>query len=440
MNIIKSQAFKDFSIIALILAITTAVFHLTNLDIEAEKLFFSTEKGWMLEYLPFWDFIYRFGIFPGYLFAIAGLVMISVSYWSVKYIKFRKAALILVFVMILGPGLIVNLLLKDHWGRPRPRDIKEFGGKETHVNVCIKGNSIEGKSFPCGHASMGFYMAIPYLFLRNRRKLLAYSFLAFGVVYGFVIGIARMMAGGHFLSDVFWAGGIVWIVGLIGYYLFKYEKPVEVPLATDEAAKKKARRVTIIVGIFLPVITVGLILATPYISKKTLTINHSELKKANSKTIRAQLNSATVEISNDTCFRANYVVNAFGFPNSKIRGTFTLGDTSTYVIENMGWFTEVKNNITMKLPMLEQNLYIINVEKGKIFCTLADSTKANFRFSINEGDIHLKINKNDLTIIGNKDKIENKANLKIQISATKAENSKNQIFEFVAKDGKLILE
>jgi len=54
---------------------------------------------------------------------------------------------------------------------------------------------------------MGFYLAIPYLFYRSRKKALAFTFLATGIAYGILIGIARMMVAVHFASDVIWAGG-----------------------------------------------------------------------------------------------------------------------------------------------------------------------------------------------------------------------------------------
>src|SRR6201987_5422387 len=39
-----------------------------------------------------------------------------------------RAALFLIATLALGPGLLTNLVLKDHWGRPRPMDVPEFGG------------------------------------------------------------------------------------------------------------------------------------------------------------------------------------------------------------------------------------------------------------------------------------------------------------------------
>src|ERR1700751_5961762 len=40
----------------------------------------------------------------------------------------RKALVFLIAATALGPGLIANTLLKDHWGRARPYQIQEFGG------------------------------------------------------------------------------------------------------------------------------------------------------------------------------------------------------------------------------------------------------------------------------------------------------------------------
>ena len=134
-EIIKTRAFKDFSVILLLMGLPTLIFRLTDADIALQRYFYSPEKGWLLQFHPFWDFIYRFGIFPGYFLAFAGLIMVTLSYWNVKFINYRKASMVLIFTMVVGPGLIVNLVLKDHTGRPRPREITEFGGTEKFVCV-----------------------------------------------------------------------------------------------------------------------------------------------------------------------------------------------------------------------------------------------------------------------------------------------------------------
>ncbi len=365
-EIIKTRAFKDFSVILLLMGLPTLIFRLTDADIALQRYFYSPEKGWLLQFHPFWDFIYRFGIFPGYFLAFAGLIMVTLSYWNVKFINYRKASMVLIFTMVVGPGLIVNLVLKDHTGRPRPREITEFGGTEKFVCVCEKGATNEGKSFPCGHCSMGFYLAIPYLFLRKRKKILAYSILAVGLGYGIIIGIARMMAGGHFASDVLWAGLLVWLTALIMYYLFRADKPVEIPVLSSADQKKKARMITLAMGILLPVITVGLMLATPYFSSKEFHLTNAEFARLNPRVILFDLENSTVRIIPDTALRLEYKVNAFGFPNSKVRGDWTTGDTCRYVFETMGWFTELTNDVKLKIPLTGSCTFLVRINKGRI--------------------------------------------------------------------------
>jgi len=440
-KIIRHQAFKDFAIIFLILGVTTVIFHVTNLDIALERYFYSPGKGWFLSVNPFWDFIYKFGIFPGYIFAFASLIMISVSYWNVKYLKFRKAAFMLVFTLVLGPGLLINLGFKDHWGRPRPRDIVEFDGKEQFVCVCVKGDSPEGKSFPCGHCSMGFYLAVPFLLLRKRRKLLAYGFLVAGIFYGCSIGVARMIAGGHFASDTIWAGGMVWIVALIGVYLFKTDKDFEPKIIHTSLQKKQARTATLIIGILLPVITLGLLLATPYFSKKYLTVDNQELSQAKCKTLFADLKNATVKISNDTCFESRYEVNGFGFPNSKLRGTWTLGDSSTYIMQEMGWFTELKNTLALKLPLYEKRNYKVHVDKGKIYCTLPDSIASNIFLEIESGDIFLTAaNFAHFYLLTDEKLINNPTAKRLNVIHKLSDSLKCGIIELKIKNGKVNIE
>jgi hypothetical protein len=217
---------------------------------------------------------------------------------------------------------------------------------------------------------MGFYLAIPYLFLRNRKKILAYTVLAAGIGYGIIIGIARMMAGGHFASDVLWAGLIVWLVALAGYYLFRVDKPIEVPVQSSADQKKKARRITLAMGILLPVITLGLMLATPYISSKEFHLTNAEFTTIRPRVILFDLGNSTVRILGDTAFRLEYKVNAFGFPNSKVRGHWTAGDTCRYVFETMGWFTELTNDVKLKIPLAESCTFLVRINKGRIISDL----------------------------------------------------------------------
>ena len=141
---------------------------------------------------------------------------------SVFTLKWR-AWLFLILSLAIGPGLIVNTIFKDHWGRPRPDMIREFGG-EASFDPFWKPSSAcdQNCSFPSGHASMAFYTMSPgFVLPRHRRRI----FLA-GCGYGLSVSVVRMAQGGHFLSDVIASFCVVFTVSYLLYrLLFRTEAP-----------------------------------------------------------------------------------------------------------------------------------------------------------------------------------------------------------------------
>jgi membrane-associated PAP2 superfamily phosphatase len=114
----------------------------------------------------------------------------------------RRAAMVLLLALALGPGLVVNALLKDHWHRPRPRQTSGLGGDFEYVAPFRIGPV--GKSFPCGHSAVGFAAAALALAAAERRRRITLA--AGGVLLGSVLGLGRIATGAHFLSDVVWSG------------------------------------------------------------------------------------------------------------------------------------------------------------------------------------------------------------------------------------------
>jgi lipid A 4'-phosphatase len=220
---------KDFLISGLILMILTIIFCATNLDIAIESCFYSPEKGWFLRNMNPWDFLYYYGNIPGLLLASAGLVAFILSFCYRRAVKYRKVALFLSLAMVLGSGLVVNTAFKHYWGRPRPRQILDFGGRHKYLPVWQRGIPGEGKSFPSGHASVAFYLFTPFFFLRGTRKKWAGLFLFLGMSYGILMGFTRMVQGGHFPSDVVWAGGFTYLAGLVLSCFFKFDERVVIP-------------------------------------------------------------------------------------------------------------------------------------------------------------------------------------------------------------------
>jgi lipid A 4'-phosphatase len=105
--------------------------------------------------------------------------------------------------LIMGPGLVTNALLKDHWGRARPAQVQEFGGTHSFTPAGIISDQCDRNcSFVCGDAAFVFWM-VALAYVVPPRHSLTITLLAFGA--GALDGALRMAQGGHFLSDVLFA-------------------------------------------------------------------------------------------------------------------------------------------------------------------------------------------------------------------------------------------
>jgi lipid A 4'-phosphatase len=120
------------------------------------------------------------------------------------------AALFLLLTTALGPGLIANTLLKDHWGRPRPIDITEFGGSYRFTPWWNPGGPCPNNcSFIAGEPSGAFWTLAPAALAPPQWRAVAYG-AALG--FGAALGLLRIAAGGHFFTDVVFAGVIIYLV------------------------------------------------------------------------------------------------------------------------------------------------------------------------------------------------------------------------------------
>ena len=69
----------------------------------------------------------------------------------------RKALVFIVAATVLGPGLIANTVLKDHWGRARPSQIEAFGGTRQFTPAPLPAAQCERNcAFVSGHAALAF--------------------------------------------------------------------------------------------------------------------------------------------------------------------------------------------------------------------------------------------------------------------------------------------
>ncbi len=125
-----------------------------------------------------------------------------------------RAALFLIVSLLLGPGLLVNTVLKDHWARPRPGMVTDFGGDMNFRPWWDpRGACTDNCSFVSGETSSAVWLAAPALLVPLPWRYAAFAGVA---VYAVGIGAMRLLLGGHFLSDVLFAaiftGLVIWTV------------------------------------------------------------------------------------------------------------------------------------------------------------------------------------------------------------------------------------
>ena len=134
-----------------------------------------------------------------------------------------RAAIFLIATMALAPGLLVNVLLKSHWDRPRPVAVTEFGGSERFVPWWDpRGQCRKNCSFVSGETSSAFWTLAPAALAPAPWRFLAYtSAIAFGVG----MGVVRMAMGGHFFTDVVFAGLFTFIIIVLVHRLIYRSRP-----------------------------------------------------------------------------------------------------------------------------------------------------------------------------------------------------------------------
>lgn len=204
-----------------ILLAFTALCYMLPLDMTCSRPFFlGGFHGWLGDRWFVEDLCYAASPIPGIVMGIGAILVLVVSHWS-KEIAARKAAAgFLLCVLIAGPLLLVNGIFKPTISRPRPNQLVTFGGIPAENASYVAPwqlSSVEGNSFPSGHASMGFiWMAPAFIYWRRNPRAVA-LWIVVGLLYGVAIGFFRVAVGAHFLSDIVWSCGIVYFSGLALY-------------------------------------------------------------------------------------------------------------------------------------------------------------------------------------------------------------------------------
>lgn len=189
-----------------------------ELDIRFSMFFYDPASHFYLANAPFCRWIYESVEIVSIAWVVLAVLLLATSWIrrknlfgiSVKHLLYLLAAL------AIGPGLVVNLVLKDNWGRARPYDVIQFGGASAFTPAFVlSGECHNNCAFVSGHAAMGFYF-IAFGFLCRRHRSLV---VLLAGIYGTVVGLVRILQGGHFLSDVVFAFFIIHALSAVLYWI-----------------------------------------------------------------------------------------------------------------------------------------------------------------------------------------------------------------------------
>jgi membrane-associated phospholipid phosphatase len=151
-----------------------------------------------------------------------------------------RAALFLLSTLVLGPGLAVNVIAKDYWGRPRPIEVQQWGGKDSFVAWWDpRGTCRSNCSFVSGDVAGAFWTLAPAALAPAPWRPLAY---AAAIAFGSGVGLIRMLFGGHFFTDVVFAGLITFvIIWLVFNLLYRWQAARLSDAAIEQAIERLAR-------------------------------------------------------------------------------------------------------------------------------------------------------------------------------------------------------
>jgi len=221
---VSSHQYKGTVIIIILFVVgvgATALMDATSTDLHLAGLFYregAPHEGWAFSRDFPWGLLYDYGEWPAIILAIGCLALFVAVRLGKAPRKYARPCLVVILTVVLGPGLIVNGLLKSTWGRPRPVDVKEFDGRWDYRTPWQRGVPVMGKSFTCGHCSMAYSVASMCAFYPYHPAV-AVGALVGSIAFGTIAGVARMAQGGHFATDVLWSGIIVFVIIAALYYL-----------------------------------------------------------------------------------------------------------------------------------------------------------------------------------------------------------------------------
>ncbi len=233
----ESRMRRIFVVFLLVSACVGAVFVFAPfVDLWASAQFYQEHRGFIISNpssasaLPFLPWLAKGFVLGCCLIIAVNAVRRYFPGTKMPLVASDRVIVFLLFSLALGPGIFVNAVLKDHWGRARPFQVTEFGGSRRFTPAFVISDQCNSNcSFVSGDASLGFFGLAFFFVARRRRAFIA----AAGVLAGSVFGLVRMAQGAHFLSDVIFSGVFTFLAAWLLYFIFLRHWPTR--LTTSNA-------------------------------------------------------------------------------------------------------------------------------------------------------------------------------------------------------------
>ncbi len=363
----------DFVLPFGIVVIATMFMALGDRELVWHKTLYDFDNhDWSLGKAAFWKFLYRAAAVPA-LITVVGAAVVYVAGFRVRKLgPYRRVALYMILLVVLAPGVIANLVLKEHWGRPRPRDISEFGGRYAYESVLAPDPESTGRSFVCGHATMAFYFMGGWFLFRNRRRAWGYVFLIGGLGYGALVGYMRMLQGGHFASDVLWAGAVTYFTAAALFYLLGLNRNLLPDPFTDGVGKRHTPLWVKLAGLVVAAgMVASVLLATPYKAERDYV---SAYDPSGEKALKVRFSTllGNVNFVSGDIFSIRGRAFGHGVPTSGILDRWKEeqddegGTVLRYWQRLSGWFSEVEQNLQVSVPWRRVSSFQLIAGPGKI--------------------------------------------------------------------------
>ena len=139
----------------------------------------------------------------------------------------------LAVTLALGPGLLVNGLIKEHSHRPRPFQTQDFGGPwQFRPFGHFDGQCATDCSFVSGETSTAAWSLAPALLTPPPWRA---AVIGASLLFTVIMGVERIAYGGHYLSDVTFGALINWALVLAAAMIDAHPHAPRIELAPQSS-------------------------------------------------------------------------------------------------------------------------------------------------------------------------------------------------------------